>query len=99
MTVLHSGEEAESQIRSGQPNILFRAGQPNIQIRAAVPVSKTYDLRALLEYTVRELHRRPVGQDEDPIIKGIGSWNISELIQRSREHLADKRSLLFSSLH
>nr|XP_034594317.1 disease resistance protein Pik-2-like isoform X2 [Setaria viridis] len=91
MAVLNSREEAESQIRSGEPNILIRAGQPNIQIRAAVPVSKTYDLRALLEYTVRELHRRPIGQHEDPLIEGIGSWNISKLLERSREHLADKR--------
>ncbi|CAL4964253.1 unnamed protein product [Urochloa decumbens] len=94
MSVFNSGEEAESQIRSGQPNILIRTGQPNIQIRAAVPVSKTYDLRALLEYTVRELHRRSAGQDEDPLIKGIGSWDIQELIGRSREHLSDKRYLV-----
>jgi disease resistance protein RPM1 len=99
MTVLNSGEETESQILSGQPNILIRAGQPSIQIRASVPVSKTYDLRALLEYTVRELHRRPIGKDEDPLIKGVGSWDIPKLIERSREHLADKRLLLSSSLH
>nr|CAB3476844.1 unnamed protein product [Digitaria exilis] len=96
MAVLNSREEDRNQIPSGQPNILIHAGQPNIQIRAVVPVSRTYDLRALLQYTVRELHRRPIGQGEDPLIKDIGSWDIPKLIQRSREHLVDKRLLLSS---
>ncbi|KAF8661531.1 hypothetical protein HU200_056951 [Digitaria exilis] len=94
MAVLNSREEDRNQIPSGQPNILIHAGQPNIQIRAVVPVSRTYDLRALLQYTVRELHRRPIGQGEDPLIKDIGSWDIPKLIQRSREHLVDKRYLV-----
>lgn len=40
------------------------------------------------------LHRTPIAQDEDPLIKGIGSWDIPKLIERSRKHLEDKRYLI-----
>ncbi|KAL6849952.1 hypothetical protein ACP4OV_020579 [Aristida adscensionis] len=61
-----------------------------IQSRAFVPVSQTYDLRSLLESIVRQLHPRPAREEEDPL-RGIESWDISQLIRKSQDHLANKR--------
>ncbi|KAL6627692.1 hypothetical protein ACP70R_031418 [Stipagrostis hirtigluma subsp. patula] len=77
-----------------------------IQSRAFVSVSRTYDLRSLLESMVRQLYRRITSNTEQarelqgsenwkvPELQGIEDLKTAELITRSKEQLADKRYLV-----
>jgi hypothetical protein len=72
-----------------------------IQTRAFLTVSQHYDLRILLESLLRQLIQislsdRTCSREEafkDPL-RGIETWDISEIIGRCRAHLEDKRYFL-----
>lgn len=69
-----------------------------VQCRAFVAVSQTYDLRSLLESVLKQTYPVPSkdskvgvrGAEEDPL-QGIKTWDIAELVSKSRDYLADKR--------
>lgn len=69
-----------------------------IQSRAFVAVSQNYELRALLESVLKQLMQRPFGQSRiyeeetrrDPLT-GIETWDVSKLISKCHNYLADKR--------
>ncbi|WVZ71654.1 hypothetical protein U9M48_020218 [Paspalum notatum var. saurae] len=66
-----------------------------IQTRAFLAVSQHYDLRILLQTLLRQLipitgDPRSSGEEMDPL-RGIETWDISELIGRCRTQLENKR--------
>lgn len=71
-----------------------------IQSRAFISVSQNYDPRALLESLLKQLIQVPFCREsasveegtriEDPL-KGIETWDMSQLINKCRNYLEDKR--------
>ncbi|TVU01320.1 hypothetical protein EJB05_53228, partial [Eragrostis curvula] len=70
-----------------------------IQSRAFVTVSQNYELRSLLESLLKQLIQRPLGDsrtdevdiDEVDPLTGIETWDVSQLISKCQNYLADKR--------
>lgn len=71
---------------------------PGVKSRAFVSVSQTYDCKSILKSILKDIVPKPISKEgsdrnEEGPLKDIESWDLLKLIDISRKHLENKRSV------